>query len=157
MPTVRTDTHCVYKPGKAGDIRVSQGFYVKAKVVREEDLDAALEAGWVQNHEDTREKPVERQFSDAEKQKIVKAVDGLDVSNDAHWTDTGRPELDDIKAATGIELTREELDDALPDGDVRGAKIRADLEAKATELGVSFDGRTSDAKLAARIAEKEAE
>lgn len=30
---------------------------------------------------------------------------------------------------------------------------REELEAKATELGLSFDGRTSDAKLAARIEE----
>lgn len=30
---------------------------------------------------------------------------------------------------------------------------RADLEAKATELGVKFDGRTTDAKLAERIEE----
>lgn len=30
---------------------------------------------------------------------------------------------------------------------------RAELEAKATELGIKFDGRTTDAKLAERIAD----
>lgn len=33
---------------------------------------------------------------------------------------------------------------------------RSDLEAKATALGIKFDGRTKDHKLAAMIAEKEA-
>lgn len=31
---------------------------------------------------------------------------------------------------------------------------RAELEAKASELGIKFDGRTTDAKLAAKIAGK---
>lgn len=40
--------------------------------------------------------------------------------------------------------------------DTAGAAVvtREDLEAKATELGIKFDGRTSDKKLSALIADK---
>lgn len=38
-------------------------------------------------------------------------------------------------------------------GDFEGAPTREELEQKATELGLKFDGRTSDKRLAALIAE----
>lgn len=61
----------------------------------------------------------------------------------------------------------EEKDAALADGwfltvpealagkaDDNSAPTREELELKATELGIKFDGRTSDAKLGKLIAEK---
>lgn len=42
--------------------------------------------------------------------------------------------------------------DPVPSDDV--APTRAELERKATELGIAFDGRTSDAKLSGKIAER---
>lgn len=54
------------------------------------------------------------------------------------------------KAAGKIIEAAEAFEDAI---DEVSAPTREELEAKAKELGVSFNGRTSDKKLAERIAE----
>lgn len=54
------------------------------------------------------------------------------------------------KVATEIIEAAEASEDAV---DEVSAPTRDELEAKAKELGVSFNGRTSDKKLAERIAE----
>jgi len=54
------------------------------------------------------------------------------------------------KAAGKIIEAAEAFEDAV---DEVSAPTREELEAKAKELGVSFNGRTSDKKLAERIAE----
>ncbi|MGE0349819.1 hypothetical protein [Hydrogenophaga sp.] len=58
----------------------------------------------------------------------------------------------EAKFADGFHATQEEAraayDAALKAAD---APSRAELEQKATELGITFDGRTKDAKLAAAI------
>ena len=54
------------------------------------------------------------------------------------------------KAAGKIIEAAEAFEDAV---DEVSAPTRDELEAKAKELGVSFNGRTSDKKLAERIAE----
>ena len=54
-------------------------------------------------------------------------------------------------AFDGLEPEAPEADaEAHPDD---SPATRAELEAKAKELGLTFDGRTTDAKLAERIAE----
>lgn len=62
----------------------------------------------------------------------------------------------DAAYAAGWRLTTTEAAapriDPAPDDDAPAT--RAELETKAAELGIAFDGRTSDAKLAARIADK---
>jgi hypothetical protein len=54
------------------------------------------------------------------------------------------------KMASKIVAAAEALDDAL---DTVSPATRDELEAKAKELGVSFNARTSDKKIAERIAE----
>lgn len=58
----------------------------------------------------------------------------------------------DAAFAVGWHLTTDEAKAraAVPEDDAPAT--RAELEQKAHELGIKFDGRTSDAKLAAKIA-----
>lgn len=58
----------------------------------------------------------------------------------------------DAAFAAGWRATTQEAKEhaAIPADDAPAT--RAELETKATELGIRFDGRTSDAKLAAKIA-----
>lgn len=46
-----------------------------------------------------------------------------------------------------------EVADKAPEPDLLAPATRAELEAKAAELGLKFDGRTRDGKLAAMIGE----
>ena len=73
--------------------------------------------------------------------KIVADADDLEASQADGW------HLDQYAAKDAAEaLTAKGDDDTTP-------PTRAELEAKATELGVRFDGRISDKTLAARIAD----
>lgn len=68
----------------------------------------------------------------------------------------------DAKFADGFHATQEEakeaheakLKDGKSTGEANQPPSRAELEQKATELGIAFDGRTKDAKLAAAIEAK---
>lgn len=58
----------------------------------------------------------------------------------------------DAAFAAGWRATPAEAAAKAPIPDDDAPATRAELEAKARELGIAFDGRTSDAKLAAKIA-----
>lgn len=58
----------------------------------------------------------------------------------------------DAAHAAGWRLTTTEARAHAPVPDDDAPATREELEAKARELGVTFDGRTSDSKLAAKIA-----
>lgn len=62
-------------------------------------------------------------------------------------------EADNVKEylAKGYADTPAAFDTTIPEDDA--PVTRAELEEKATELGIKFDGRTTDAKLAERIEE----
>jgi hypothetical protein len=55
-------------------------------------------------------------------------------------------------AAKAAEAQAVEVVDTVPDDDA--APTRAELEAKATELGIRFDGRTRDKKLGQLIQDR---
>lgn len=57
---------------------------------------------------------------------------------------------DSLQVACGMVAEPEPVIAAVPDDNV--APTRAELEQKATEMGLRFDGRTTDAKLARMIA-----
>ena len=58
------------------------------------------------------------------------------------------------EALAAAEVKAPEAPEDAPEVPADDAPVtRAELEAKATELGLKFDGRTTDAKLAERIAE----
>jgi len=56
---------------------------------------------------------------------------------------------DDVVSA----LTRTNIDKSVDDVDFDSPPTRAELEGKANELGIKFDGRTTDRKLCLLIAE----
>lgn len=58
----------------------------------------------------------------------------------------------DAAHAAGWRLTTDEAREHAPVPADDAPATRAELEAKANELGIKFDGRTGDAKLAAKIA-----
>lgn len=58
----------------------------------------------------------------------------------------------DAAFASGWRATPAEAAVKAPIPDDDAPATRAELETKAKELGIAFDGRTSDAKLAAKIA-----
>lgn len=61
----------------------------------------------------------------------------------------------DAKFADGFHATQEEAKAAHEESEkAASAPTREELEQKAAELGVKFDGRTTDAKLAAAIEAK---
>lgn len=57
----------------------------------------------------------------------------------------------DAAQAAGWRLTPAEAAAKAPIPDDDAPATREELETKAAELGIKFDGRTSDAKLAAKI------
>lgn len=72
---------------------------------------------------------------------IVDGADAHDAATAEGWSDTS-PAAKDAHAAE-LEAKRLAAENAAP--------TRAELEAKATELGIKFDGRTSDKKLGDQI------
>lgn len=75
---------------------------------------------------------------------IVVPDDQDDATAEAGWFKS-LPE-----AAAAAEAAKVPVPDVVSDDD---PATRAELEQKATDLGLKFDGRTTDAKLAERIAE----
>lgn len=49
--------------------------------------------------------------------------------------------------ATKVEVVKEKEPEKEPEQKENSAPTRAEMEQKATELGIKFDGRTTDAKL----------
>lgn len=77
---------------------------------------------------------------------VVVPLDMVDATVALGWFLT-MPEA----LAAAEKAAKPEPDDEVPADDA--PVTRAELEAKATELGLKFDGRTSDAKLLAKIDE----
>lgn len=86
----------------------------------------------------------------------VNDADDLAAAKEAGWFET-TPEAVDAHAAkvSSEQAGRVAQANALAQAAANtGAATRAELELKARELGITFDGRTSDAKLSKAIDEK---
>lgn len=76
--------------------------------------------------------------------------DDLDQALEQGWSP-------DFLTALGLVESQPESSQGEAEQPDNSAPTRAELEQMATELGISFDGRTTDRKLAERIAERIAE
>ena len=75
--------------------------------------------------------------------KIVESQEGLDAALADGWAMTPAETATVFKYPETAYVPPESSDNAPP--------TRLELETKARELGITFDGRTGDAKLAAKI------
>lgn len=83
------------------------------------------------------------------KEKIIEALNKLDVENDNHWTQDGLPKLDALKFAVGGNVTREDVTTVAPDftrtNPVIGEVQNGANAASAESLGVLSGETKSDA------------
>ncbi len=86
------------------------------------------------------------------KSRVVTSQDELDLALADGWHETPRGALDAHQAV--LDAQRKADEEAK---DENRAPTRAELEQKATELGIAFKAQTSDKKLAEAIATKLAE
>lgn len=84
--------------------------------------------------------------------RVVTSQDELELALADGWHETPRGALDAHQAA--LDAQRKPDDDTK---DENRAPTRAELEQKATELGIAFKAQTSDKKLAESISAKLAE
>lgn len=73
------------------------------------------------------------------------------IVSEAEWPHAQGWHLDQYAAKAAHEATLQ--DQSAPAVDESAPPTRAELEQKATELGIKFDSRMGDKKLAAKIAE----
>jgi hypothetical protein len=128
------------------------GTYNFDSVQTQEELDAKLAAGWFQSSADAIaaagdnangiQKPKPKwAIKPTKKKKSAKPLDWRERSKEVQ---APAPDLEvESTPAEELELTS---DDAAP--------TREELEAKATELGIRFDGRTKDKKLGQLIQDR---
>ena len=97
-------------------------------------------------------------MSDQFPKMLFKAGGSEELHGGNFHTFIAQDEQDEAAAlADGWHLTTPEAvaavsKSAAPEVDDEAPPTRAELEAKATELGIKFDGRTTDAKLGEKIA-----
>jgi hypothetical protein len=115
------------------------GTYTYASAQTQEEFDEMLGAGWFKSSTEAIEAAGDK-ATPASKPKpkwAVKPVKKKKMGKPLDWRDQ-------VKTAPAVE----------PAAVDEGAPTRAELEAKATELGIRFDGRTKDKKLGQLIEDK---
>jgi hypothetical protein len=115
------------------------GTYSYVSIESQEELDEKLDSGWFQSSSEAIEAAGDK-ATPASKPKpkwAVKPVKKKKMGKPLDWRDQ-------VKTAPAVELAPVD----------EGAPTRAELEAKATELGIRFDGRTKDKKLGQLIQDK---
>lgn len=75
---------------------------------------------------------------------LIATLKKLDPSNDSHWTEEGFPRLDVLSKALGRELTREELNAAVPSFSRATAEAFGDSAADDAADGVAPAGAPSN-------------
>ncbi len=88
---------------------------------------------------------------------IVADEDELDAALAEGWHETTTAAKEAHEAKQAAAKLAEPAGDKLPADDSSKPPTRAELEQKATELGIEFSPKIGDAKLAERIAAKLAE
>jgi len=120
------------------------GTYTYISVQTQEEFDAKLDAGWFESSAEAIEAAGEN-ATPAGKPKpkwAIKPVKRKKPAKPLDWRDQVKTE-----SAPATEPEPEPIDeDAAP--------TREELEAKATELGIRFDGRTKDKKLGQLIQDR---
>lgn len=123
------------------------GTYSYISVQTQEEFDDKMTTGWFVSSAEAitaagdkangpeRKKP-KWMLKPAKRQKAAKPLD---------WREKA-------KAAPAVVPVQEQPEDDIPADDA--APTRAELEAKATELGIRFDGRTKDKKLGQLIQDR---
>lgn len=118
------------------------GTYNFDSVQTQEELDAKLAAGWFESSADAIEAAGDNAggFKKPKPKWAIKPTKKKKPAKPLDWREQ-------VKAAPAPEPEPEPIDeDALP--------TREELEAKASELGIRFDGRTKDKKLGQLIQDR---
>jgi len=118
------------------------GTYTYISVQTQEEFDEKLDAGWFESSAEAIEAAGEK-ATPAGKPKpkwAMKPVKRKKPAKPLDWRDQ-------VKAAPATEPEPEPIDEET-------APTREELEAKATELGIRFDGRTKDKKLGQLIQDR---
>jgi len=118
------------------------GTYNFDSVQTQEELDAKLAAGWFESSAEAIEAAGDNAggFKKPKPKWAIKPTKKKKPAKPLDWRDQ-------VKAAPAPAPEPEPIDeDALP--------TREELEAKATELGIRFDGRTKDKKLGQLIQDR---
>lgn len=115
-----------------------------------EQFDALIAKGWAPSYPEAIEKAGEKAFDVPIKKtmKRPKKVKPKRVPNYGYPAQPMRPKVVD-PVSTPAPTEAPEIEEAA----LNAPPTRAELEQKANELGIKFDGRTTDKKLAAKIAE----
>lgn len=109
---------------------------------------ALIEAGWSATYAEAMDKAGPAAFVENVKKTIKKPKKVKPVK----LPNPGYPVGPVVYKTTVVKVQKVEVVD-LPNEPDDAPPTRAELEQKATELGIKFDGRTTDKKLAAKIAE----
>lgn len=130
-----------------GPVRYSGGACYQHHVVHSEpELSARLKDGWYASEKEAIEAAGDQAYLyglNDDARRIMSAILARKAKEKAQAAEKLRALKKPIKQP--LEEAPEADDDAPP--------TRAELELKASELGIKFDGRTTDARLAQRIAD----
>lgn len=126
------------------------GTYNFASAKTQEEFDDKLAAGWFASSAEAIEAAGDKAegIKKPKPKWAMKAVKKKKAAKPLDWRERAKsaPSIEPIQAQVAAQEETIEADDAAP--------TREELEAKATELGIRFDGRTKDKKLGQLIQDR---